>query len=108
MMNMQCYAAESVAYLLASNMDRGIKDYQLEAAVSKIFASEAAWHVTDEAIQILGGLGFMQGMCLRVICPPPRPSSVSSVSPCPAFPSRRRPHSHSSPSSRPAPRAHPP
>ena len=25
---------------------------QLEAAISKIFASEAAWNVTDEAIQV--------------------------------------------------------
>ena len=26
--------------------------HQLEAAISKIFASEAAWNVTDEAIQV--------------------------------------------------------
>ena len=38
-------------------MDRGYEDYQLEAAISKIFASEAAWFVTDEGIQILGGKG---------------------------------------------------
>jgi very long chain acyl-CoA dehydrogenase len=25
-----------------------------------VFASEAAWVVTDEAIQILGGMGFMK------------------------------------------------
>jgi very long chain acyl-CoA dehydrogenase len=25
-----------------------------------VFASEAAWTVTDEAIQILGGMGFMK------------------------------------------------
>jgi very long chain acyl-CoA dehydrogenase len=27
---------------------------------SQVFASEAAWTVTDEAIQILGGMGFMK------------------------------------------------
>lgn len=26
----------------------------------QVFASEAAWTVTDEAIQILGGMGFMK------------------------------------------------
>ena len=32
--------------------NRGYDDYQLEAAISKIFASEAAWFVTDEGIQV--------------------------------------------------------
>lgn len=33
------YATESIVYLLASNMDRGIQDYQLEAAIGKVAAS---------------------------------------------------------------------
>ena len=43
------------------------KDYQLEAAISKIFASEAAWYVTDEAIQILGGMGYMRDCGLEKV-----------------------------------------
>jgi len=59
-MNLKLYATESMAYILSANMDRGSNDYQIEAAISKVFASEAAWYVCDEAIQILGGMGFMK------------------------------------------------
>uniref|UniRef100_UPI00358E1113 very long-chain specific acyl-CoA dehydrogenase, mitochondrial isoform X1 n=2 Tax=Myxine glutinosa TaxID=7769 RepID=UPI00358E1113 len=54
------YATESMAYLLSATMDGGSTDYQIEAAISKVFASEAAWNVVDETIQILGGMGYMQ------------------------------------------------
>ncbi|KAK6047407.1 acyl-CoA dehydrogenase family member 9 [Cooperia oncophora] len=54
------YATESIVYLLAANMDRGIQDYQLEAAIGKVAASENAWYVCDEAIQLHGGMGFMK------------------------------------------------
>lgn len=46
-------------------MDRGYTDFQLEAAISKVYASEAAWFVVDEAIQILGGMGFMKSAGLE-------------------------------------------
>lgn len=59
-MAMLHYVTESVAYMLSGNMDSGSVDYHLEAAISKVFASESAWYVTDEAIQILGGMGFMK------------------------------------------------
>ena len=54
------YATESLVYLLASNMDRDVMDYQLEAAIGKVMASENAWHVCDDAIQLHGGYGFMK------------------------------------------------
>jgi len=54
------YVTESMAYVLCASMDAGHKDFQLEAAVSKIFASEAAWIVADETLQILGGMGYMK------------------------------------------------
>merc|ERR1712002_723436 len=66
-MSMIHYATESMAYMVAGTMDSGFEDYQLEAAISKIFASEAAWNVTDEAIQVLGGNGFMKALGLEKV-----------------------------------------
>uniref|UniRef100_A0A663F306 Very long-chain specific acyl-CoA dehydrogenase, mitochondrial n=1 Tax=Aquila chrysaetos chrysaetos TaxID=223781 RepID=A0A663F306_AQUCH len=54
------YVTESMAYMISANMDQGATDFQIEAAISKIFGSEAAWTVTDECIQVMGGMGFMQ------------------------------------------------
>lgn len=59
-MSMLQYVTESMAYMISGNMDTGSKHYHLEAAISKCFASEAAWYVCDEAIQIMGGMGFMK------------------------------------------------
>lgn len=59
-MAMRQYVTESMAYMVSANMDMGVKDFQLEAAISKIYASEAAWEVADETIQILGGMGYMK------------------------------------------------
>ncbi|CAF0824991.1 unnamed protein product [Adineta steineri] len=64
-MEMRQYVTESFAFLLAQNMDRGIPEYQCEAAIGKIFASESAWFVLDEAIQIHGGMGFMKATGLE-------------------------------------------
>ncbi|KAF5911806.1 hypothetical protein HPG69_015784 [Diceros bicornis minor] len=59
-MAMLQYVTESMAYMVSANMDQGSTDFQIEAAISKIFGSEAAWQVTDECIQIMGGMGFMK------------------------------------------------
>ncbi|XP_043460883.1 very long-chain specific acyl-CoA dehydrogenase, mitochondrial isoform X1 [Leptopilina heterotoma] len=59
------YVTQSLAYMISGNMDQGSQDYHLEAAVSKVFASDAAWWVCDEAIQILGGMGYMKSAGLE-------------------------------------------
>jgi acyl-CoA dehydrogenase family protein 9 len=59
-MVVECYAAESVVRMVAGLIDQGYQDYAVEAAVSKVFASEALGRVADEALQIAGGNGFMK------------------------------------------------
>ncbi|RUS76840.1 hypothetical protein EGW08_015396 [Elysia chlorotica] len=59
-MTMMHYVTESMAYMISGNMDQGSTEFQIEAAISKIFASECAWFCADEAIQVLGGMGYMK------------------------------------------------
>jgi alkylation response protein AidB-like acyl-CoA dehydrogenase len=59
-MVVDCYAAESVVALVAGRIDEGYEDYAVEAAISKVFATEALWRSIDEALQIAGGNGFMR------------------------------------------------
>jgi acyl-CoA dehydrogenase len=56
----QTRAAKSFVYLVADAMRRG-KDTLEEVSEAKNFASLAAIEVCDDAVQILGGMGYMQG-----------------------------------------------
>jgi acyl-CoA dehydrogenase family protein 9 len=57
-MALNVYAAESMTYMTCGLMDRGGRDYAIEAAMSKVFASEMMWTVANECLQIMGGLGY--------------------------------------------------
>ncbi|MBK8719059.1 MAG: acyl-CoA dehydrogenase family protein [Nannocystaceae bacterium] len=59
-MAIDTYAAESVVNLVAGIIDQGYEEYAIEAAISKVFASEALWRTADEALQVAGGNGFMR------------------------------------------------
>ncbi|MDG2279529.1 MAG: acyl-CoA dehydrogenase family protein, partial [Flavicella sp.] len=39
---------------------KGVEEYAIECALLKVYASEAAQYVTDEGIQVFGGMGFSQ------------------------------------------------
>ena len=54
------YAVESIVYLTAGLVDRGLPDYALEGACCKILGTEAAWQTINDALQIAGGNGFME------------------------------------------------
>jgi alkylation response protein AidB-like acyl-CoA dehydrogenase len=60
LMTMLCFASESVVSVVGHLIDSGVEDFSVEAAMSKVFVSEALWTVADEALQIAGGNGFMR------------------------------------------------
>ncbi|MGO8830671.1 MAG: acyl-CoA dehydrogenase family protein [Steroidobacteraceae bacterium] len=59
-MTVECFAAESVVWMVAHYIDSGLDDYSMEAAISKVYASEAVQRSAYEALQIAAGSGFMR------------------------------------------------
>jgi acyl-CoA dehydrogenase family protein 9 len=59
-MTVDCFAAESAVWMLAHYIDSDVEDYSIEAAMSKVFASEAVQRACYEALQIAAGNGFMK------------------------------------------------
>lgn len=59
-MTVDCFAAESVVWLVGQYIDAGSTDYSIEAAISKVFASEAMFRAANESLQIAAGNGYMK------------------------------------------------
>ena len=73
------FRAESIVYRVAGLLDRrlasvekgtpnyygiyqkGIEEYAVECAIVKVYCSEAVGRIADEALQIHGGYGYIQG-----------------------------------------------
>ena len=56
----QVEAARALVYACARMIDSGAKDFTLPASEAKLFASDVAMRVTTDAVQILGGYGYMK------------------------------------------------
>jgi len=56
----QVEAARALVYQTARYIDSGAKDIGKMSAMCKLFASDTAMRVTTDAVQILGGYGYMK------------------------------------------------
>ena len=61
-----CYAMDALLYQTCGMLDRGdepggeaYRDIMLETAICKLFCSEMGWRVVNDAMQIMGGEGYM-------------------------------------------------
>lgn len=59
-MAVNCFTAEATVSMVGHYIDSGVEDFSVEAAISKIYASECLWTNAYEALQIAGGNGFMK------------------------------------------------
>jgi len=54
-----CHAMKAMLYMTTGMLERGDEDIMLETAVCKVFCSEMGFRVVDNAMQIMGGEGYM-------------------------------------------------
>ena len=58
-MSAYVYAMDSVLYATTGFLDRGDEDIMVETAACKVFCSEYGWRTVNDAMQIMGGEGYM-------------------------------------------------
>ncbi len=59
-MAIQIEAARCLVYQTCRYIDSGAKTFSKESAMSKVFASDTAMKVTIDAVQVMGGYGYMK------------------------------------------------
>jgi len=59
-MIIDCYTSEAVVTMVGGLIDGGFDEYAVEAAISKVYATECLSRTADEALQIAGGNGYMR------------------------------------------------
>ena len=59
-MSIQVEAARALVYSAARMIDAGAKKFTEESAAAKVFASDVAMKVTVDAVQVMGGAGYMR------------------------------------------------
>ena len=59
-MQTQTEAARALVYSAARMIDSGAKDFSRASAMAKLFATDTAMRVTIDALQVMGGSGYMK------------------------------------------------
>ena len=59
-MQTQTEAARALVYSVARFIDTGAKDVSRASAMAKLFATDTAMKVTTDAVQVMGGSGYMK------------------------------------------------
>jgi len=59
-MQTQTEAARALVYTVARFIDSGAKDVSRASAMAKLFATDTAMKVTTDAVQVMGGSGYMK------------------------------------------------
>jgi alkylation response protein AidB-like acyl-CoA dehydrogenase len=59
-MDIKVEAARRLVYHVGELMDAGVPRFTRESAIAKTYASDIAMEVTNDAIQVLGGYGYMK------------------------------------------------
>jgi butyryl-CoA dehydrogenase len=59
-MQTQTEAARALVYAVARMIDGGAKDFSRPSAMAKLFATDVAMKVTTDAVQVMGGSGYMK------------------------------------------------
>jgi alkylation response protein AidB-like acyl-CoA dehydrogenase len=59
-MSTEIEAARALVYSVAKYIDSGAKEISKESAMAKVFATDMAMRVTTNAVQVMGGSGYMR------------------------------------------------
>lgn len=55
----QTYAMDALLYMMTGMLDRGDEDIMVETAMTKVFCSQLGWETIDDAMEVMGGEGYM-------------------------------------------------